>query len=271
VKQIEANLQRVARQVTTGWVALGLLLVAGAACLLDSQVGKHSSVRVWVPNIVVGAITVAVTVTVVERAFRNEERRKDASIVNHIHTRMDLMLIDFGYMLTTDYSSTHLDNFKPIPATLIELCGLWLKEPPDGPPLRRLSHQLPPVIASAEQVAKFLDDYRARYAFVIEKYPDLLNAIERLSEWVRVSRSQILGNPSVTPGDTFEATMRHRVVSSMRQFLDEFSRLSPEPFRLTDDQRTHGAKMRERAKAEAEAAEAVNAGDADEPTSASPE
>ncbi|MDQ6807291.1 MAG: hypothetical protein M3065_20580 [Actinomycetota bacterium] len=227
--------------------------------------------RVWVPNVVVGDITVAVTVTVVERAFRNEERRKDASIVGHIHTRLDLMLIDFGYMLTTDYSSTHLDNFEPIPTTLIELCALWLKKPPDGPPLRRLSDQLPPVIASAEHVANFLDDYRARYAFLIEKHPDLLNAIERLSEWVRVSRNQILGNPSITPSAEFEATMRHRVVTSMQQLLDEFSKLSPDPFRLTDDQRTHGAKIHERARSGAEAEEAASPADTDEPTSASPE
>ncbi len=45
MKQIEAKLERVARKVTTVWVALGLLLIAGAACLLDSQVGKHSGVR----------------------------------------------------------------------------------------------------------------------------------------------------------------------------------------------------------------------------------
>jgi hypothetical protein len=75
----------------------------------------------------------------------------------------------------------------------------------------------------------------------------------------------------ITPSAAFEATTRCRVVSAMQQFLDEFSKLSPQPFRLSDEQRSHGADMHERAASEAAAAGAASAAAPDEPMSALPE
>ena len=247
-REVRPSLVRASWKATTGWVALLLVVLAGAAAALDSQVSATSAVRAWVPNIVVGALTVAATITVVEHALRNAQRRKDAHIVSYIHEHLDIVLIDFGYMLATDYGSTHLATFEPIPATFVELCELWLRDPPDGPPLQRLTGKLPPVIASAENVATYLDLTRARYAFVVESHPDLVNAIDRLSEWVRVARNQILGvSAPGWPSPEFEAVMRRRAVSSVLQFLEEFAKLSPEPFRLSDSHRAHGREMHERA------------------------
>jgi hypothetical protein len=85
-----------------------------------------------------------------------------------------------------------------------------------------------------------------------------------------VSSSCIEANRG-TPSATFDATMRCRVVSSMQQFLDEFSKLSPEPFRLSEEQRSHGAEMHKRAASDAAAAEAASAAAPDESMSALPE
>lgn len=248
-REVTPSLARASRKVTTGWVALALLVLAGAAAAVDSQVSSTSTVRAWVPNIVVGAITVALTVTVVEHALHNRERRRDANIIRYIHEHLDLVLIDFGYALSADYGSTHLATFQPIPTTYIELCELWLKDAPDGPPITRLTGQLPLVIASAENVASYLDHVaRTRYAFVVERHPDLVNSIDRISEWVLMARNQIVNVQTANwPTAQFEAVMRTRVVSSMQQFFEEFAKFSPYPFRLTDDHRDHGQQMHERA------------------------
>lgn len=249
-REVKPSLVRASWNVTTGWVALVFVVLAGLAAALDSQVSSTSAVRAWVPNIVIGALTVAATITVVEHALRNVQRRKDAHIITYIHEHLAIVLIDFGYMLATDYGSTHLATFRPIPATFVELCELWLKDPPDGPPLQRLTGKLPPVIASAENVATYLDLTRERYGFVLESHPDLVNAIDRLSEWVTVARNQILvARAPGWPSPEFEAVMRRRVVSSVLRFLLEFAKLSPEPFRLSEGHRARGREMHERAAA----------------------
>ncbi len=84
--------------------------------------------QAWMPNVVVGSLTVAITVTVVERALRDAERgaqrAREQPIMNVIRTRLDLEMMGFVYALLSDYSTTHLNTDTPIPNTVADLCDI---------------------------------------------------------------------------------------------------------------------------------------------------
>jgi len=221
--------------MTTSRVAAVLVGLAVVAGLLDWLVGA----RAWMPNVVVGALTVAITVTVVERALRNEERARDKPILDVITTRVDMQLMGFIYALLSDYSVTHRDTFKPIPETLEELCDLWLDGSEDAPRPERPAGTFPFLLQAARELSNHLNAARAQYAFVIEKSPVLVDAIERFSEWV--AQASVLVEREKAGFGTFsagqQATLLRRVVEVARNFAHVFSSEAGHEIRISDEQR----------------------------------
>jgi hypothetical protein len=211
---------------------VGVAIVGG---LVYWRVGA----RAWMPPVVVGALTVAITVTVVERALRNEQRARDKPILDVITTRVELQLMGFIYALLSDYSTTHLDTFKPIPETLVELCDLWLDGTEDTPRPERAAGAYPYPLQAARDLSNYLNAARAQYAFVIEKSPALVSAIERFSEWVAHASVGIereaagLGVMSTE----FHTTMLKRVVEAARNFAAVFFIETEHEIRVSDEQR----------------------------------
>jgi hypothetical protein len=83
-----------------------MLLVAAAGVVLWCTT---DSLRAWIPNITVGALTVALTITVVERAIRQEARNR---LLPRLEGALSTIGSDFQMMLLAvvrDYSSTHLE------------------------------------------------------------------------------------------------------------------------------------------------------------------
>ena len=74
---------------TTRRVAAGMVGVAAAGGLVDAL----GWAQAWMPNVVVGSLTVAVTITVVERALRNDDRARYQPILNvdfeNLHALVD--------------------------------------------------------------------------------------------------------------------------------------------------------------------------------------
>jgi hypothetical protein len=223
------------RKVTTRYVAAGMVGIAIVGGLVDWLVGA----RAWMPNVVVGALTVAATVTVVDRAFRNEQRARDKPILDVITTRVELQMMGFIYALLSDYSITHLDTFKPIPETLEQLCDLWLDGSEDASRPERPVGSEPPLLHDARRLANHLNAARAQYAFVIDKNPALVDAIERFSEWVAqtsvwIEREKAGLGAAPT---AFDDTMRRRIVGAARNFAQVFLAATGHEIRISDEQR----------------------------------
>lgn len=221
--------------MTTSRVAAVMVGVAIVAGLVDWLVGA----RAWMPPVAVGALTVAITVTVVERALRNEERARDKPILDVITNRVDMQLIGFIYALLSDYSVTHRDTFKPIPETLEELCDLWLDGGEDTPRPERPAGTFPSLLQDARELSNHLNGARAQYAFVIEKSPVFVDAIERFSEWVAQASAWVerekAGFGTFSAGH--QATMLTRVVEAARNFARVFSGEAGHEIRISDEQR----------------------------------
>jgi hypothetical protein len=221
--------------------------VAVAGGLVDWLVGA----RGWMPNVCIGALSVAVTIRVVERAFINEEKRRDRPIVNVIRSRLELQVMGFVYSLLSDYSTTHLYTETPIPDTLVELCGQWLDGTQDSPRPARPAGAYPYLMNEAREVSRHLAAARAQYAFVLEKSPLLVDAIERFAEWVAQGSSFVereKGGPALTP--EYEHVLLARIVEATRNLaavlkseIDYEIRIAPEQRSAAEDWNRQGRAL----------------------------
>ncbi len=221
--------------LTTAHVALAMVVVAVAAVI----VGLLGALQAWMPSVAVGALTVAITVTVVERAFRNEDRARDKPILDVISTRVDLQLSGFIYALLADYSETHLDTFNAIPATLEQLCKNWLDGIEDTPRPARPAGAFLPLIGDARALSDHLSAARAQYAFVIDKSPALVDAIERLGEWVANASGWVEREKAGfgTFPVEFQVVMLRRIVEAVLNFAHVYADEAGHELRVSDQQR----------------------------------
>lgn len=208
---------------TTRRVAIGMVVIAAVGGIVDAL----SWAQTWMPNVVVGALTVAITVTVVERALSTDreeaQRRHNKPITDVIQTRLEMQLQGFGYALLHDYSTTHLETNTPIPNTLVEMCDRWLDGTEDTPRPSRPAGAMPFVVEEARLLANHLDRVRATYAFVVERSPILVSAIERLSEWVSLAVSEFGRDKTAAPElrvtPAFEKVLALRIVESTKNLF----------------------------------------------------
>jgi hypothetical protein len=152
-----------------------MLLVAAVGVVLWLTT---DGLRAWIPNITVGAVTVALTITVVERAIRREAR-------NRVQPRVDGAIssigIEFQMMLLAvvrDYSSTHVDAFESVPKDGVEMIELWLggQDEIDAPRVRSDDDEVPALLSSARVFADQLERARERDRDVLE--PALIRAMD---------------------------------------------------------------------------------------------
>ena len=109
----------------TWWVALVLLVGAVVGIVVWFTAGGSQP---WTPPIVVGAITSAVTITVIEEVVRHEERQRTKPRVDDVLFRIGSGLRALVFAIVVDYAGTHLHNFQEIPASVLELIDLWLSQ-----------------------------------------------------------------------------------------------------------------------------------------------
>jgi hypothetical protein len=152
-----------------------MLLVAAVGVVLWYTTDGR---RAWIPNITVGAVTVALTITVVERAIRQEARSR---LQPRVDGAISAIGIEFQMMLLAvvrDYSSTHLDAFESVPKDGEEMIELWLgsHDEIDAPRVRSDDGEAPALLLSASVFADELERARERDRDVLE--PALIRAMD---------------------------------------------------------------------------------------------
>lgn len=159
-----------------------MVSVAAVAGLVDWRVGA----RAWMPNVVVGALSVAITVTVVERAIHSEERRREQPLAQRGLAAMGIALRGFTRTVIHDYGATHSASVDAVPSTILELLDLWLagQAAEDLPRGVRKAGQLPDLVAHAGGLIERLLALSGQYELVLATRPDLLNQIHIAAEMV---------------------------------------------------------------------------------------
>jgi hypothetical protein len=75
----------------------------------------------WAPNLATEALSIAVTIAIVERIVKREASERVRARVEYA---MGLIGWDFGLFATSvgiDYAATHLDTFEPLPQDALAL------------------------------------------------------------------------------------------------------------------------------------------------------
>ncbi len=213
-------------------LALALLLVAtGAIVLYD----RHE-LRAWDPNIVVSAISIAITITVVSWIVRREAQKRIRPRVERTLYWMGLSFSGFLSAVITDYSGTHYKSFKPIPGKASEMLDLWLAEQENEDLPRRLldGESLPMLILEAREFTRTLEEYRARDLDVLEA--DVVTAIDDFG-WHTGQAVQLLGMVDQgLLGDQArtEGTALATIIQGTQKFVAGFEQYDPRWMRIRE-------------------------------------
>ena len=234
-------------QFSSSWtpttkVALALLVVA----ILGVVVYCLCWLQAWMPNVVVGAITVALTITVIEQALQREARQRIQPRVDDALSGIGSALQGLIAAIVIDYAGHHLDNFAPIPADGLEMINLWLSEhdaednDPDAPqetarpplptgwsyPEPVPEPRFPMLVAEGRDFARRLDRYRDRDREVMTV--DLIQAIDNFQS--RVNHASLVmawqwNQPEIRARNARRA--RHTIIMGARAFAMVFTSRAP--------------------------------------------
>jgi hypothetical protein len=107
----------------TSWIALVLVITAVAGVVEYDNHHLHA----WMPNVVVGAVTVAATITIVDGAVLAERKRRSRprleAAASGISGPFKGLLIGVAW----DYGQTHA-TIEALPGEPVGLLDLWLRE-----------------------------------------------------------------------------------------------------------------------------------------------
>jgi hypothetical protein len=227
----------------TSRVALATIVIA----LAGGIVYAVGWARAWMPNVVVGALTVAVTVTVIERAFQREAEDRLKPRRDDVWQSLSRGLRSLIKSIAADYGFHHLDTFEPIPENPAAIIDHWLagRQTEDAedsihPPRLRVFNvtvpvpdwSAPPLVEAGERFAALLNRERERNREVID--PRLIHAIDEFGTLVD-DLSVMLEQLGEQDFALNASQARQCVVEATRAFALEFERLHPgavaiEPF-----------------------------------------
>lgn len=91
----------------TTWVAVLLAMIAGLAIVIGAATAEFDN---WAPNIATEALSIAVTIAVVERIVRRESERRVRPRVDRALRVLTGAYLWFSRMVALDYASTHLTS-----------------------------------------------------------------------------------------------------------------------------------------------------------------
>jgi hypothetical protein len=208
-----------------------LLVAAGAIILYDRR-----ELRAWDPNIVVSAISIAITITVVSWIVRREARERIRPRVERTLYWMGLSFSSFLSAIITDYSGTHYKTFKPIPGTASEMLDLWLAEQENEDVARRLldGESLPMLVLEAREFTRTLEEHRARDLDVLEA--DVVTAIDDFG-WHTGQAVQLLDMVDQGLLDDqarTEGTALATVIQGTQKFVAAFEQYDPRWMRIRE-------------------------------------
>jgi hypothetical protein len=182
----------------TVWVALVFVVVGLAGIVL----GRHDKLREWAPNIAVTAFALAITITVVERIVRSEERARVRPRVEYTIYWIGLGFRDMTRHIAMDYAYTHRASFHEIPADASQMFKLWLTDldKQDQPRALNDGARLPTLLSRAQEFASGLERARERDVDVLEA--DLVLEIDEFLGQIDAAAAAF-GRTEQDPGNTY--------------------------------------------------------------------
>lgn len=109
---------------TSRWAALLLVLaLAGIAVYVLGWL------RAWMPNVVVGAVTVAFTVTLIDRAIRSEVELQNKPRLDDALDAISFPFRGLFFGVAFDYGQTHT-HVQELPRDPLALLDFWLAQDP---------------------------------------------------------------------------------------------------------------------------------------------
>lgn len=197
------------------WTTLVLAAVAVAAV---AAWFTADALDEWAPNIATEALSIAVTIAIVERIVRHEAQGRLRPRLERISSGIGVRFHESWIrVLALDYATTHIWTFCPLPTNTLALIDHWLagQQEEDATRLEVLDGADPALFGSAESLADSLQRYRESDRDVLE--PDLIAAMDGFADsakeaWVlyRVSRRHGLEQ------DDERVALRHIVLGARR-------------------------------------------------------
>jgi hypothetical protein len=231
---------------STWWIAIGLLAIAAVGLVLWFTA---KGLQPWTPPIVIGAITTAVTITIIDSAVRREARQRIQPRVNDVLSNIGLGFQSLMLAVVVDYAGTHLDAFRPIPSDAVAMLDLWVSQVDAEDKQREAVNDAnePLLLVEGRQYADRLERARERDREVIE--PDLIRAIDDLT--TSVAQARVLfalgerGTGRVGPQEASRI-----VVNAAKAFAPALRRYAPKwvsvHTQLQEAGQEHSAQSRQR-------------------------
>jgi hypothetical protein len=217
--------------ITRAAILLGAVAVLG---LVAWFVGG-SDLKAWAPNVTVGAVTIATTITVIDKALRSEARQRllprTEAVIDQVAPALRWVMVG----IANDYRDTNPSSL-PSARDAIELADAWLDAHSaareKARTLRRLE-DLHPLAGFSLDLARRLERVRARDREILP--PDLIRAIDDFVEAVRqaVALYEIVDPENRTEARSSLETLLGSVVPATREFAVAFGRYAADAIVFT--------------------------------------
>jgi hypothetical protein len=208
-------------------LAAALTAVAVVAIIVDVA---SDALDAWAPNVTVGALSIAATITVVNRIVQREERLRVQPLLDWAHRDIQEQLETFAYALMSHYVETHQTSYvRPASSALADIAASWLEqmENVDAP-----SSDKTEVIAAAKVTADQFDRIRRDNRDVLE--PALMIALDQFARGVRQQEflaplmNQLLGaRPLHEDAYLIASSSVVQAVASLAAELEQMTGLGP--------------------------------------------
>jgi hypothetical protein len=186
----DRDMKRALARPAIQW-AIGLVLLAGAV-LVAWLAADADWFDDWIANVVVGLVSVAVTITLVEWIVQQEAKRRFEPRVERALRAVGSSYRMMVRVLALDYKATHNETFRRIDTTSLGVLGLWDTGVDTEDTDRTLNNDgLPHVVNYALTTADQLQEIRETERDVLE--PDVVAAIDAFKEDARMAVAIYIG------------------------------------------------------------------------------
>lgn len=219
----------------TTWLALALV---GVAALGIAGWFRFPALKPWLPNVTVSALTVAATITIVDRIVQREAARRlqprFESVAHRIGISFKWLLIGIG----RDLKQTQPPGVDAGSLDGLRLTETWLEAQADGrverEKARRMPdpHDLPALAGYALDFAETLERQRARDREVLR--PDLIRAMDDFVKATRdaVALYEMVDRETRSDWRWSVTVLLEAIVTATYEFAVAFARHAPQAILL---------------------------------------
>lgn len=201
------------------------LLFVGLAALALLVWRSTERADEWLPNLAGEALSIAVTVAIVDRIIRREDQAKTDRRRYSVLGRIDGALLAFGWHVLEDYTATHGVTYDGVPNDFVQMLGHWHEGLQDADLPREGSEPL--IHWAGTRLADALDDIRTRDRDVIDHdlLVDLDHCVWEIRQWSiwfdRIKDSGWIEQQPGAPPDP-RVVVSEKIVEAVHGLMDNY-------------------------------------------------